>query len=132
MKKMNPNLGGLSRGSFLPPCSSETTSLKSIPSFEFPYISFILYIILLWPNSVLTKNLSRRKEVHINVFLNWFMLILIICNSCYLQRNFLPYITKRWWYCSCKILKSEKWCHLLQDGYSWQEPNPRCPKLFFF
>ena len=36
---------------------------KTIPSFEFPYISCILYIWLLWPISVWTKNLSRRKKV---------------------------------------------------------------------
>ena len=76
LKQINPNLGGFSRGSFLPPCSNETTSLKTIPSFEFAYISCILYIRLLWPISVLTKNLSRRKKVYIKVFQNRFILIL--------------------------------------------------------
>ena len=68
LKKINPNLGGLSRGTFLPPCSNETTSLKIIPSFEFAYIFCILYVRPLWPISVLTKNLSWSKEVHIEVF----------------------------------------------------------------
>ena len=76
LKQINPNLVGLSRSSFLPPCSNETTSLKTIPSFEFAYVSCILYIRLLWPISVLTKNLSRRKKVYIKVFQNRFILIL--------------------------------------------------------
>ena len=48
LKQINSNLGGLSRGSFLPPYSNEITSLKNIPSFEFAYISCMLYIWLLW------------------------------------------------------------------------------------
>ena len=75
LKQINSNLGGFSRGLFLFPCSNETTSLKTILSFDFAYISFILYIRLLWPISVLTKNLSTRKKVYIKVFLNRFMLI---------------------------------------------------------
>ena len=43
---------------------------KTIPSFEFAYISCILYRRLLWPISVSTKNLSGRKKVHLKVFLN--------------------------------------------------------------
>ena len=34
LKRINPNLGGLSRGSFLSPYYSKTTSLKTITSFE--------------------------------------------------------------------------------------------------
>ena len=70
LKEINPNLGGLSRGLFLPPCSNETTSLKTISLFELVYISCISYIRLLWPMSVLTKKLSRIKKVSIKVFLN--------------------------------------------------------------
>ena len=33
----------------------------------------------------------------------------------HLQSNFLSYITKRWWYCECKLFKNEKICHLLKD-----------------
>ena len=51
---------------------------KTIPSSEFAYISCILYIWLLCPISILIKNLCRRKKVYIKVFLNQFMLILII------------------------------------------------------
>ena len=91
-----------------------------------------MYIILLWPIPVLTKYLSRRKKVYIKAFLNRFMLILIIYKSCHLQRYLLPYITKSWWYCRCKLPKSEKWCHPMKDDYTWQEPNPRCSKLFSF
>ena len=75
LKQINPNLGGFSRGSFLHPCFKETTSLKTILSFELPYISCILYKRLLWPISVSTKNLIRRKKVYLKVFLNRFMLI---------------------------------------------------------
>ena len=38
MKQINPNLGGLSRGSLLPLCFNETNSLKTIPSFEFLHL----------------------------------------------------------------------------------------------
>ena len=62
LKQINPNLGGLSRGSFLPPYSNGTTSFKTIPSFEFTYISCICYIRLFSPISVLTKKMSRRKK----------------------------------------------------------------------
>ena len=62
-KQINPNLGGFSRGSFLPLCSNETTSLKTMPSFELAYISCTLYMRLLWLISGLTKNLSRSKKV---------------------------------------------------------------------
>ena len=55
--------------------SNKKTSLKIMPSFEFAYLSCFLYIRLLWPVSVLTKNLSRRKKVYLKVFLNQFMLI---------------------------------------------------------
>ena len=41
---INRNLGGLSRGLSLPSYSNETTNLKTIPSFEFAYISCIFYI----------------------------------------------------------------------------------------
>ena len=73
LKQINPNLGGFSRGLFVPPCSIETTSLKAIPSFEFAYISCILYIRLFWPISVLTKNLSKRnfKSIHIDTVNNY-------------------------------------------------------------
>ena len=76
LKQINRNPDGFSRGLFLLPCSKETTSLRTIPSFEFAYISCILYIQLLWPISVLIKNLSRWKKVYIKVFLNRFILIL--------------------------------------------------------
>ena len=46
LKQINPNLGGISRGSFLPLGCNETTSLKTILSFEFEYICYILYKIL--------------------------------------------------------------------------------------
>ena len=50
--------------------------------------------------------------------------------SCQLQLNFLPYITNRWYYCWCRLFKSEKWCHhRLQDDYLWQESNPHCPNF---
>ena len=62
LKQINTNLGGLFRVLFLPPCPNEITSLKTIPSFEFVYHSSILYIQLLGPISILTKNLSRRKK----------------------------------------------------------------------
>ena len=62
LKQINPNLGGLSRGLFLPPYSNGTTSFKTIPSFEFTYISCICYIRLFSPISVLTKKMSRRKK----------------------------------------------------------------------
>ena len=62
-KQINRNLGGFSRGSFLPLCSNETTSLKTMPSFELAYISCTLYMRLLWLISGLTKNLSRSKKV---------------------------------------------------------------------
>ena len=45
------------------PYSNETTSLKTIPSFEFTHISWFLYIWLLW------------KKVYVKLFLNRFMLI---------------------------------------------------------
>ena len=51
---------------------------KTIPSFEFRYISCILYVRLFWPISVSTKNLSRKKTVYIKVFLNQCTFILII------------------------------------------------------
>ena len=50
------------------PYFNETTSLKTIPSFEFAYISCILYTWLLWAISVLTKNLSRRKSLYKIIF----------------------------------------------------------------
>ena len=75
LKEINPDLGKLSSSLILPPCSNETSSLKTIPLFEFAYISCTLYTRLLWPNSVLTKNLSRRKKFKKKVFLNRFMLI---------------------------------------------------------
>ena len=74
LKQINPNLGELSRDSFLTPCFKETTSLKTIPWFELACISCILYKWLLWPISVLTKNLSMRKKVYLEAFLNRFML----------------------------------------------------------
>ena len=52
---------------------------KTIPSFEFVYISCFLYIRLLWSISISTKYLSRWKKVYIKVFLNQYTLILIIC-----------------------------------------------------
>ena len=73
-KQIKPNLAEHSRGTFLPPYSNKTTGLKTIPSFKFTYISCILYIRLFWPTSVLTKKLSRRKNVYIKLFLNRFML----------------------------------------------------------
>ena len=73
------NLGRLSRVSFLPSCSNETTSMKTI---WIPiHTLHLLYVRLLWPISVLTKNLSRRKKFYIKVFLKRFMLILIIYNN---------------------------------------------------
>ena len=57
-----PNLGGLSRGSFLPPCFKETTSLKTILSFELAYICCILYKRVLWPISVSTKKFDQEKK----------------------------------------------------------------------
>ena len=42
LKQSSPNLGGLSRRSFLSPYSNETTSLKTIPSFGFAYIFCML------------------------------------------------------------------------------------------
>ena len=63
------------------PCLIEITSLKTIPSFKFACISSILYTRRFWLISVLTKNLMRRKKVYIKVFLNWFLLILIIYNN---------------------------------------------------
>ena len=44
LKQINPNLAELSRGLFLPPCSNETSSLNTIPSFEFAaYISYNIH-----------------------------------------------------------------------------------------
>ena len=56
----NSNLGGLSTGSFLHPCPTEITSLKTMLSFESTYISCILYIRLLWPiclNEIFEQNI---------------------------------------------------------------------------
>ena len=52
--------------------------------------------------------------------------------SFHLQLNFLPNITKRWWYCRCRLFKSEKWCHPLKNDYPWEELNPHCSNLFAF
>ena len=40
-----------------------------------------------------------------------------------------PPLSLRWWYCECKLFKSEKWCHLSKHDFPWQEPNPRSSKL---
>ena len=68
-------------GVFLPPCPAEIMSFTTITSFESVFISWILYIWLLWPISILIKNLRRRKKVFIKVFLYRFMLILVIYNN---------------------------------------------------
>ena len=45
LKWINPNLAGLSRGLFLFRCSYQISSLKTIPLFDFAYISYnISYI----------------------------------------------------------------------------------------
>ena len=55
---------------FTPYAATRLWVWKTIPSFEFACISYILYIRFLCPSSVLTKNLSKRKKVYIKVFLN--------------------------------------------------------------
>ena len=70
LKQINSNLGRLSRGSLLPSCPNEITSLKTISLTEFAYTSSIWYIWLFWPISVLTKNLSKKKKFIYRIFSN--------------------------------------------------------------
>ena len=64
LKQINPNLAGLSRGSLLPPWSNETSSLKTILSFDFGYISYILYIRPLWPICFNKKFEQEKKGLY--------------------------------------------------------------------
>ena len=113
LKQINPNLGELSRDSFLTPCFKETTSLKTIPWFELAYISCILFKWLLWPISVLTKNLSMRKKVYLEAFLNRFMLTQA---NIYLLKFSNRNTRKRCETCSKVTVKTTEWRQWCRSG----------------
>ena len=52
------------------------------------------------------------------------------CDALPSPTKFLPCIIIP--YCRCRLFKSKKWCRPWKDNYHWQEPNPRCSKLFAF
>ena len=45
---------------------------------------------------------SISKSIYVDTYYVLFVIILPECDEC-----FLPYITKRLWYCECKLFKSE-------------------------
>ena len=113
LKQINPNLGELSRDSFLHPCFKETTSSKTIPWFELAHISCILYKRLLWPISVLTKNLSMRKKIYLKAFLNRFVLIQA---NIYLFKFNNRNTRKRCETCSKLTIKTTEWRQWRRSG----------------
>ena len=46
--------------------------------------------------------ISISKSIYVDTYYVLFVIILPECDEC-----FLPYITKRLWYCECKLFKSE-------------------------
>ena len=74
--------------------------------------------------------ISISKSICVDTY--YVLFVIIVTEYDFVKQNFLPYITKWWWYCECKLFKSEKWCHLLNHDCLWQDPNPQCSKLFIF
>ena len=86
LNQINPNLGGLSKGSLLPPCSNKTTSLKS-DTFIWIYIH-ILHLVCMILHLVCTdlsfnkkfeqeKN-SLYKSISKSVYVDTYYLLLVI------------------------------------------------------
>ena len=103
--------------------------------------------------------LEITRDFHIDIYLFWICIVHIHTTStflhlhfisayrtitfgflksfvpvmfCDLHSNFLPYTTKRWSYCRCRLSKSEKWFLPLKDHYPWQDQNATCSKHFAF
>ena len=91
----------------------ETTSLKTIPWFELANITCILYKRLLWPISALTKDLSMRKKVYLEAFLNRFMLTQA---NIYLLKFSNRNTRKRCETCSKVTVKTTEWRQWCRSG----------------
>ena len=137
MKQTNPNLGKISRSSFLPHTLQETTPLKNDTFIWIRiHISNLVYTTSLsdlcfnkkieQEQKSLYKSIS--KSIYVDTYYLLFVIIYYLLNvmSCRFPQIFLPYIIKSWWYCRWKLFKCEKRCYLMKDDYPWQKPNPRC------
>ena len=100
---------------FYPLRFNEITSLrKTIPSFEFEYISWILYIRLLSPIS--NKKFEQEKKsfyksvsksIYVDTYYLLFAIVVTECNVLSPSTKFSSLHGTRWWYCKCSSFTSK-------------------------
>ena len=121
---------------FFPLWSNETKSLKNDTFIWICiYILHLVYTTSFTNLCFLTEQEKKglyksiSKSIYGDTYYLLFVIIVTECDVSSSSSKFSSLYHKkvavlRWWI--------KKKCHLLKDGYPWQEPNPRCSKLFIF
>ena len=133
MKQINPNLGetlipeSLLGGCFFPLndtfiwICTHILHLVYTPSFT------DLCFLTKQEKKVLYKSIS--KSIYGDTYYLLFAIIITECDVSSSSSKFSSLYHKKVAVLGVWIRKK---CRLLKDGYPWQEPNPRCSKLFIF